>query len=174
MNHDGKQLPAPEQEKRVKEHQTNLIAYTVTALFGVLLAAVLIPNFVRLKKNADFGPEKFPYILACVFVLLGVSGLILEVLAIRREGLPIGFPGIQLKQYLPQAVMILSGFAFIFAAGRLGFLAAAAVFTAFWLFLYGGRRWKFNIVWAVVYSILIYLLFSRVLGIRFTGGILSF
>ena len=67
--------------------------------------------------------------------------------------------------------MILTGFAFIFAASAFGFLITAALFTVVWLFLYGSGRWKFNIIWAIAYSVLIYLLFSQILGIRFTGGV---
>lgn len=178
MENDKKQTSptvlSSEQEQSVKNHQTNLIAYSVTTLFGILMGTVLIPNFVRLKKNADFGPEKFPYIIAGLFILLGVAGIILELLNIRKEGIKVPLPNLHLKQYIPQAIMIVSGFIFIGVASVLGFLIAAVVFTAFWLFLYGSNKWKFNIIWAVVYGVLIYLLFSQVLGIRFTGGILGF
>lgn len=176
MENDKKKTSSlsPEQEQSVKNHQTNLIAYGVTTLFGILMVTVLVPHFVRLKKNADFGPEKFPYIIAGIFIFLGVVGIVLELLNIRKEGIKVPLPSLQIKQCVPQAIMILSGFLFIGVASVLGFLIAAVVFTAFWLFLYGSNKWKFNIIWAFVYGLLIYLLFSQVLGIRFTGGILSF
>ncbi|NBI68506.1 tripartite tricarboxylate transporter TctB family protein [Pseudoflavonifractor sp. 60] len=164
----------PEQEQSIKNHQTNLIAYSATTLFGVLMATVLIPNFVRLKKNADFGPEKFPYIVAGLFIFLGIIGIVLEIVNARKEGVNIPLPKLQLKQYIPQAILILSGFVFIGVASVLGFLIASVIFMAFWLFLYGSNRLKINIIWALVYGVLIYLLFSQVLGIRFTGGILGF
>lgn len=171
MDHDNKKLPSTEHEQLLKTHQTNLIAYIATTLFGVLMAAVLIPNFVKVKKNADFGPEKFPYIVAGIFIVLGLTGLVLEFLSIRRDGVKMSVPHIQIRKYIPQAVMILTGFAFIFAASAFGFLITAALFTVVWLFLYGSGRWKFNIIWAIAYSVLIYLLFSQILGIRFTGGV---
>lgn len=163
----------PEQEKSVKSHQTNLISYSVTTLFGILMMTVLIPTFVKLKKNADFGPERFPYIVAGIFIVLGAIGLILECCSIRKEGLKIPFPKIHLTRYIPQAVMVAVGFLFIFLASVLGFLPSSILFMAGMLFLFGSRNWKFNLVFAFVYGILIFALFSKVLGIRFVGGLIS-
>ena len=133
-----------EQKKAVKTHQTNMTAYSVTTLFGILMATVLIPNFVKLKKNADFGPEKFPYIVSGIFILLGVVGLILEITAIHKEGLKVSLPKIDVKQYIPQLLLLAGGFAFIALASFLGFLPAAMIFTFGMLFLFGCRKWKFQ------------------------------
>lgn len=169
-----KTILTEDQEKALKVHQTNISAYAVTTAFGILMATFLIPNFVKLKKNADFGPEKFPYIVAGIFVFLGVFGLIWEFTALRKEGLKYSFPKINLKQYIPQVVMLLAGFGFIALAGFLGFLPAAMIFVFGMLFLFGCRKWKFNLLFAIVYALGIFLLFSQILGIRFTGGLISF
>ena len=169
-----KTVLSPEQEARIKNHQTNLISYTAVTLFGILMAAVLIPGFVKLKKNADFGPEKFPYIVSGIFIVLGAAGLILEWVSIRKEGLKFPLPQLRLTQYIPQIVMVAAGFLFILLADFLGFLPASIIFIGFVLFLFGSRNWKFNLVFAVVYGVLIFLLFSKILGIRFIGGLIRF
>lgn len=174
MSNEKTALLTEEQEKSLKAHQTSITAYSVTTLFGILMATVLIPNFVKLKKNADFGPEKFPYIVAGIFVFLGVFGLAWEFSALRKEGLKYSLPKINFKQYVPQLLLVLSGFAFIALASFLGFLPAAVIFTFGILFLFGCRKLKFNLLFAIVYALGIFLLFSQILGIRFTGGLISF
>ena len=174
MDHEKTTILSEAQEKALKSHQTNLAAYSATTLFGVLMATVLIPNFVKLKKNTDFGPEKFPYIVAGIFVFLGILGLVMEITAMRKARLKISFPKVNLKSYIPQMVLVLGGFAFIGLASFLGFLPAAMVFVFGMLFLFGCRKWKFNLIFAIAYAALIFLLFSQILGIRFTGGLISF
>ena len=174
MSNEKTTLLTEDQQKALKTHQTNITAYTVTTLFGILMATVLIPNFVKLKKNADFGPEKFPYIVAGIFVFLGVLGLVLEFTALRKEGLKYSLPKINFKQYVPQLILVISGFIFIALANFLGFLPAGMIFVFGMLFLFGCRKWKFNLAFAVIYGLGIFLLFSKILGIRFTGGLISF
>lgn len=174
MSNEKTSLLTEDQQKALKTHQMNITAYTVTTLFGILMATVLIPNFVKLKKNADFGPEKFPYIVAGIFVFLGVFGLIWEFAALHKEGLKYSLPKINFKQYIPQLILVLSGFAFVALASILGFLPAAMIFVFGMLFLFGCRKWKFNLAFAVIYALGIFLLFSKILGIRFTGGLISF
>ena len=174
MSNEKTAMLTEAQEKALKTHQTNLAAYSVTTLFGILMATVLIPNFVKLKKNADFGPEKFPYIVAGIFIFLGVLGLISEVQAFRKEGLKVSLPKVNLKEYIPQMILVLCGFAFVALASFLGFLPAAMIFVFGMLFLFGCRKWKFNLVFAIIYALGIFLLFSKILGIRFTGGLISF
>ncbi|WP_160638107.1 hypothetical protein [Pseudoflavonifractor sp. 60] len=54
-----KTVLSPEQEARIKNHQTNLISYTAVTLFGILMAAVLIPGFVKLKKMQTLVRKNF-------------------------------------------------------------------------------------------------------------------
>ena len=170
---ESKQNLTPEQEVSLQKHQINLISYSITTLFGIVLM-VLIPTLVKLKKKADFGPEKFPQIIAGFFIVLGAIGLILELRALRKEDLRLTFPKIDLKKYLTQVVMVAAGLLFIACAKYLGFLPASILFVFAMLFLFGSRSWKFNLLFAVVYGILIFILFSKILGIRFIGGLISF
>ncbi|WP_160638108.1 tripartite tricarboxylate transporter TctB family protein [Pseudoflavonifractor sp. 60] len=112
--------------------------------------------------------------MAGIFIVLGAAGLILEWVSIRKEGLKLPLPQLRLTQYIPQIVMVAAGFLFILLADFLGFLPASIIFIGFVLFLFGSRNWKFNLVFAVVYGVLIFLLFSKILGIRFIGGLIRF
>lgn len=161
-------------EAVVKEHKNNLIAYGVTLLLGIVLITFLIPNYIKLKKNADFGPEKFPYIIAGIFVVLGLYGLISELITLRKNGITLVKTGLDFKKILPQLLLLASGFLFVFCAQKLGFIIAAVIFMVFWMWLYGSTRKLFTVLWAIGYSLLLYLLFSKLLGIRFTGGFLNF
>ena len=82
-------------------------------------------------------------------------------------------PKYNMKQYIPQVVMLASGFGFVALANILGFLPAAVICTVFWLWLFGSRKLSFNIIWAIVYAVLLFILFSKLLGIRFTGGFIQ-
>lgn len=158
----------------MKKHQTDVIGYSAIVAFSLTLYFWLIPNFVKLKKNADIGPDMFPKLLAGFLFVLGAIGLVSTLVAMKRDG--VSFKGYRMewKKYVPQVILLASGIVFILAAQFLGFLIAAVIYAFLLFLLFGSRRWVLNGIMAVVYPVILYLLFSLVLRIQFPAGIFGF
>lgn len=158
----------------MSKRKINIVAYCVLIAFCAAMYFYVIPNYIKMRSNADVGPEVFPKLIVLVLFVLCLIGLIQEFLGMAREKESWQGGSINLKEYLPQVGMILSGVVFLFLAPKLGFAVAAIFFMFFLLNYFGSKRLVLNLVLSVFYPVLLYLLFSRVLHISFPAGIFGF
>lgn len=158
----------------MKERQDQIVFYAVLSGLGGCLLFWVIPNFIRIKPNAAIGPEAFPQLVTMILIGLSLAGLVMEYHALRAEGGSFRGYRIQWRNYLPQAIFLLSGIGFLLAAPVLGFVPSAVIFLLFLLFFFGSKRKLVNLITAAVYPVVLYLIFSQVLRISFPAGIFGF
>ena len=158
----------------MSKNKTNVVASGVFLLFCVAMYTYIIPNYIKLKKNADIGPDMFPKLVVGILAVLAVINLVSALRAMKAAGERWSDTKFNWKQYLPQVGLIASGAVFLILAPILGFVVAAVPFLFFLLMYFGSKRIVLNIVLAIVYPTLLYLLFSKVLHISFPPGIFGF
>lgn len=158
----------------MSKRKINIISYGCLLVFCAVMYFYFIPSYVKVKKNVDVGPELFPKLIIMVLAGLCIVGLVMEITGMVREKESWQGFRIHLKDYLPQAGLIVSGIVFLFAAPKLGFAPAAIPFLFFLLNYFGSKRQLLNLVLSVVYPVFLFLLFSRVLHISFPAGIFGF
>lgn len=158
----------------MKKRQDNIVFYAAMSGVGVAFLLFIIPNFIKKKTNAAIGPEAFPQLVTLILIALCLVGLVMEYRELKAEGGSFSGYRIDFKAYLPQALFLLSGVAFLMAAPVLGFAVAAIPFLLFLLYFFGSKKLVVNVVISVAYPIALYLIFSQVLRISFPVGILGF
>lgn len=138
-------------------------------LFGILMVIMAI-TYAYLASQLDepFGdegilPNTFPYILS---IILGVSGLWLSVKPQPGESWPHG--KLWLELIMNVAVLLL----FAFLLERLGFLLAAILCAGFISWRMGAKLHTAYLT-AIGYSLGLYLIFDRGLGLALPSGILG-
>jgi len=127
----------------------------------LLLGARTIPGEA---SYAGVGPRIFPVIVGTALVLLGGALLV----AVRR-GLAVPEPPALIRgDALPWILGGLAGA--IWLLERLGFPVAAGFLFVCAARGFGSRRWPGNVLLGAVLGVLIYLAFSRGLGVSLPGG----
>ena len=150
--------------------QDSIVFYCGLVAAGLLTYFWIIPQFIRRRANVLIGPEFFPQIVVTLFILLSLVGIFLEYKAMKAEGENFAGYSVNLKQYIPHALFILSGVIFVMIAPILGFVVAAMPFLLFLLILFGADNKVQNIVITIIYPIILFWLFRDVLGVRFPIG----
>jgi len=156
----------------MKKEQKNVIAGTFFTLISIILYFFIIPMQVKLKANAEFGPEFYPKIIV---ILIGATALIftlLEVLKLKatnrsiKDGL-----SLNIKNYISHIIFIGATVLFLFIIKYLGFVISAILLLIFLLFHFGSKDMLKNVMLSVIYIIFVYLVFSNVLKVSFPDGI---
>lgn len=138
-------------------------------IFGVLMViAAITYGYLASQLDEPFGsegihPSTFPYILA---VILGLSGLWLAVKPQPGSTWPHGRLWLELVQNV--AALIL----FAFLLERLGFLLSAILCAGFISWRMGAKLHTAYLA-AIGYSLGLYLIFDRGLGLALPAGILG-
>ena len=147
------------------------------AISGVIFLLIAIIAFVHsgnfpAMPGVPYGPSLFPRLVACAMalasVLLIVSGL--RQLP-RRKWIELADWAYQPRSYILFFSVIGAVVAYLLLAERLGFLTLSIVILIFLFNVSRGlRRWKSNVVIALVFSVLIFSLFSLVLRVPLPYG----
>ncbi len=147
--------------------KTSLITAVVCMLLGMafVIMTAALPQAAVGMPNA---PKIFPFALGAVLLLLGAGLLVQQLAAIRgnteetvNEHKPMF--DIHSKQI---ALTVLNGAIYGMLFGRLGYVLSTCIFLGFELLLFSGkRRWKMIILVSVIFSLTIYILFNKLLGV---------
>lgn len=126
-----------------------------------LLSARTIPGDA---PYAGVGPRAFPTLIGAALVVLGVSFLI----AVRRGA---EFPSAATPAERGVMPWILGGLAAAAAViVPLGFPVAAALLFVFAARGFGSRQWARNALLGAGLGLVVYVVFSRALGVSLPGG----
>lgn len=130
----------------------------------LLVGARAIPGEAQ---YAGVGPRVFPILIGTALVVLGAAFL-----AAVRQGME--FPSATGPIQPGATPWILGGLVgAIVLLQPLGFPVAAALLFACAARGFGSRRWARNVLLGVVVGVIIYLAFSRALGVSLPGGLLE-
>lgn len=184
--------PSPEEaatpvQERVGHGRRDLLAGVAVALGGVVLlvAALLIPEPAR--ASPGLGPRALPVLVSSLLVL---SGGLLAVLALRgREGTGIEddiMPPVMAERvddlidpdepavpWRPLAVVVAMFVAYAVVFIPLGYMLSTALFLFAVTTFVHPAKWLRNGLYAVLFAVLVYYLFTRVLFVQLPSGLLG-
>jgi len=145
-------------------------------LFSIVCFVYLIP--VHVKSNTSFavGPKTFPEIAA---LLIGFAGLALVInrlgslpdksVLFKKESYSLNW-----KSLLRQLIFVIAMVAYIQLIPILGFVLASTLFVFAMLYYFGSRSLLKNALASVVFSVIVYLLFSKLFQVSLASGLLPF
>lgn len=154
----------------------DIIYGSVAFLFSLFCLAYLIPVHVKVNAAYAVGPKTFPQMSA---LLIGFAGLAL--VATRLSEFPdkraifrkVNY-SFNWKYLLRQIVFIVAMVAYIKLIPILGFVIASILFVLGMLYFFGSRSLAVNLLVSVVFSMIVYLLFSRLFQVNLPFGLLHF
>jgi putative tricarboxylic transport membrane protein len=145
---------------------------TIAGIAAVVLGAVyswLAWRLPRAPVGNPVGPLIFPLIVGYGMILLGAGLVVQELLRQRKAGPAGGGAGVRLAlTRYGRYIAIVTGFCLLYAFlfERAGYVLSTFLFLEATLLLFNGRRkWKMTLVVSIGFSVGVYVLFSRVLGI---------
>jgi putative tricarboxylic transport membrane protein len=148
------------------------------ACIAISLAVLCItPSFPKGQASVNItGPAFFPNVLAVAFIILGTIQLIAATrasLKSRTENAQKTKPSAQANRTRQAIEFIILIVAFIFAFEPLGFFTSTIVFLFLLMLLLGLTWWK-SLLYSLIFTAVIYLLFGVLFTIGLPAGIISF
>jgi putative tricarboxylic transport membrane protein len=178
------QLEALPTEQR--SGRSDVVSGLVVAGAGALLLAFAL-NIETTGKDLGNGPRTLPVALS---VLLIVSGLLLvglglrrvRVMGIERELMHYGDAADVGELVLPDeppvpprrlavVVAMFIGYALIFIP--LGYMLSTALYLTAMVTVIDRARWKRNVIFAVLFAVIVYYAFTRLLAVQLPAGIIG-
>lgn len=150
------------QQKFVKEYSLNM-AEKITGILGILLGLFLwfytnYKGWGARAKSVVNNPGFFPHVVAVGLVVLGIV-MILKSMSTERDK--------RVTINLYSFVLIVGWWIYVLLLNRLGFVLGSILVMLFTCILWGIRSKKTIVLVSVLAPIVIYLLMSQVLYVRF-------
>lgn len=144
--------------------------------FSVFCFVYLIPVHVKTTTSYAVGPATFPRLSA---LLIGFAGMMLVLTRLwempdKKAVFQKENYGVDKKHLLRQAVFVAAMIAYILLIPVLGFVFASCLFVFAMLYYFGSRALVQNAVASVVFSILVYYLFSKLFQVGLPSGLAPF
>jgi putative tricarboxylic transport membrane protein len=165
----------------------DVVSGLVVAGAGVLLLVNARGIEDQVRQAPGIGPATLPTALS---VLLIVAGLVLAVIGLRhrhgtgpeadgmRDGEPVGIDQLISREEprvpwrrLAVMVALFVGYALIFIP--LGYMLATALYLGVMVTVIDRARWKRNLVFAVVFAVVVYYGFTELLSVQLPAGVLG-
>lgn len=139
------------------------LAGILGTLIGIIytIQAYMLP---QATVGNPLGPKVMPLGLGVLMILLGI---ILTIQEIKKEGF-IKKGSSSKKEDNVKLIVYTCGICILYALlfNRIGYVLATIIFLELVLFLFNGKeKWKSNTMIAICFSVTIYILFSKFLGI---------
>jgi hypothetical protein len=148
----------------------------VAVLFSVFCFLYLIPVHVRSNTSFAVGPRTFPNIAAAVIGFVGLMLIVTRFPELMRKSVFLKKENYSFdwKAFCRQAGFIASMIVYIKLIPILGFIPASVVFVFFMLYYFGSNRFLINILIAVIFTLITYMLFGFLFRISLPSGLLPF
>ena len=127
-------------------------------------ATVLLPDA---SVGRPFEPKIFPFMLGILMIVLSLSMMIKEIAALRNAEKSNGNEPFY-KEVGFKNILLTCGFSVLYALlfDKLGYVLSTVLFLELELMLFKSlKNWKTNTIVAFVFSLFIYIVFSKVLGV---------
>jgi len=143
----------------------------ISLLSGILslLIGLIYTVFALLLPDASIGraaePKFFPLALGIIMLLLSVA-LLYEELKKKKEETKVKSVFTLDSNLKKIGLTCLFSILYAILFDKLGYVISTVLFLEGELFLFNGfRKWKINTIVALVFSLFIYILFSKLLGV---------
>ncbi|HEU0295318.1 MAG TPA: tripartite tricarboxylate transporter TctB family protein [Anaerolineales bacterium] len=158
--------------------------YSVRALFGLRLAAlivislggIILTQVSQIGTGAGFivvGPRIFPTVVGAGFLVLGLLFLLRTTVLLDRDLLAEVTAEEATTDWTTTILALLALVAYASLLHPLGYTLATALFFPFAGRILGSTRLRRDIIIGLALGFAIYLIFTRVLGVRLPAGLLT-
>lgn len=157
----------------------SLIVTAVVTLAGVCytIATFLLP---AAKIGNPVAPKVFPMILSVSLLVIGVSLLVSEIRRLPRDEEGRASAMAEFKNQFGKAefsivLTVLNSIVYALLFNRIGYVFSTIVFLEVQLMVFRGwKTWRNSLLIAVVFAVVVYLLFDHSLGIFLPKSFLGF
>ena len=132
---------------------------------GLGVAVVIMANGLQ-KVKLGIGPGGFPRFIGFVLILLGA----IQLIKVVKNGLEKPAVHIERKQLLLFLASVAACFAYVMVVQWLGFLISTILLLYGMMLLYGNKRYVLCAVITVVFTVAVWLLFTKVFLIFLPAG----
>lgn len=149
-----------------------MIADRIVSALALALAAAYFAAASRIPELAigdPLGPRVFPRILSFALAA-GAVMLFLETLRRERRAGAAAGPG----QYAVVGAVVIWTGAYFATFEKLGYVAGSALYLFVLMAFFNRGRWRANGLTAVLFALVTYLPFTRLLGVNLPQGVLPF
>lgn len=151
-----------------------IILACTLALAGVYFwATTQIPS---LELGDPLGPKAFPRMLIAGLLVAAVM-LLLEILRDRARKIEDGSTGASWRwepqQWIVPAVAAWTGL-YVAAFEALGYMLATAIYLLALTAFFNRNRWLMNVLTSVLFTVISYFAFTKLLGVNLARGIIPF
>jgi len=159
-------------------------AYSARALFGLRLAAltvislggIILTQVPQIGTGAGFivvGPRIFPTVVGVGFLVLGLLFLLRTTVLLDRDLVAEVMTEEATTDWATTTLALLSLVAYAALLHPLGYTLATALFFPVAGRILGSSRLRRDIIIGLALGLAIYLIFTRVLGVRLPAGLLT-
>lgn len=149
-----------------------IIFLTVTLAAVYLYATEQLPS---LEISDPLGPKAFPRLLG-IALLLTAGGLLLEMRRTRKAKAAVDKAGTAggYRSYLVVGAAVVWTALYFAVFERLGYAVSTAGYLLGLMAYFHRGRWRVNLLTSVLYSLISYWMFAKLLDVRLARGILPF
>ena len=128
-----------------------------------------------LEIGDPLGPKAFPRLLGVGLLLTAVI-LLLEILRARKTAPRQAAPSVKgdARPYMVVVVVSVWTFVYFLLFERLGYVLATIPYLLLLMAYFNRGKWVANVLTAVLFSLLSYLMFTKLLGVNLARGLLPF
>ena len=149
----------------------------VIFVFILILAGVYFyatEKLPSLEIGDPLGPKAFPRLLTVGLLLTAVI-LLFEILRGRKSAtVPAPSKAAGPKTYHVVAGVTVWTFLYFLVFERLGYMIATSIYLVVLMAYFHKRKWVSNVLTAVLFSVVSYVMFVKVLGVNLARGIVPF
>ena len=158
----------------LKESQVDMLWGVISFIISIVLAAFLIPSQVKAVKQSPWynSPRLFPYVLAGVLALCGISLFIQGLHKAKRANDP-ECAKFNLAEVKMVGITLLAMIAYtlLLSYVPIHYIILTTILMAFLMYVYGQRKLVLLILISVLLPLVIYFSFKYGLQVRFPNGL---
>jgi putative tricarboxylic transport membrane protein len=150
----------------------------ISGLMAIIISSIYLLATLRLPETAmgdNIGPKLFPILAGALAFLCGLI-LLVKDLRQKKSNKEIFHLGLKENKniYIKIGITIFLGIAYGFALVPLGYVISTALFMLLVTRLINGPRWLENLLLALAFPVVTYVVFAIMLGLSLPRGLLSF
>lgn len=155
----------------MKKVHHEIVSGSVITIVCAILYFFLIPMQIKVKANAELGPEFFPKIIVALTGIIALVYTIIQLKSLKSYNASLKDIKFSMKGYIDHFIFIAMGFVFLLLVEYLGFPITVVLLLIALLFFFGSKGIAKNIIIALLYGVSLWYLFGVILKISFPPGI---
>lgn len=154
-----------------------LTGLRIAAIFVLILGGVILTQVSKIGSGAGFivvGPRVFPWAVGIGLLILGVLFVLRTTVLLDKDLAAEAMEEEASTDWRTTLLGLVSLVAYAVLLHPLGYALATALFFPLAARLLGSTHWRRDILIGLAFGFGIYLIFTRVLGVRLPAGLLGF